>query len=149
MKIQSIAQDGYEKIVKCEDPDTGLRASLAANGDMLTFTRYLPADKLITTLLAHRGQTVAELRARYPHIEGTDGVPLLLLPPTEREEDRTYVAVRGKDGKVHELKSRIPYGNQPGVKEELHARLAKAGGDKVRITDVVEARVWQVEIPTP
>lgn len=35
MKIQSISQEGYEKIVKCEDPDTGLRAVIAVHNTTL------------------------------------------------------------------------------------------------------------------
>jgi leucine dehydrogenase len=35
MKIETIPQDGYEKVVKCEDPESGLRAVIAVHNTQL------------------------------------------------------------------------------------------------------------------
>ncbi len=35
MKLERIAQEGYEEVVKCEDPESGLRAMIAVHDTTL------------------------------------------------------------------------------------------------------------------
>ena len=65
MKIERIAQEGYEQIVKCEDPDSGLRAVIAVHdttlGPALGGLRMWPYaswdDAIFDVLRLSRGMT--------------------------------------------------------------------------------------------
>jgi leucine dehydrogenase len=65
MKIEQIAQDGYEKLVKCEDPDAGLKAVIAIHdttlGPALGGLRMWPYaswdDAVFDVLRLSRGMT--------------------------------------------------------------------------------------------